>query len=108
MNIDIVKQKSVLTAIACSVFVRYIDIMQQTNTSEAIEVLASFKKNGLTPLLFKRDSRIFKINSIDLKYSFKKGLVEFFVFCVSSERTSYKIIYDSHSLSWKLEEIFTQ
>ena len=76
----------------------------QNQTQENIEVLAKFSCNKILPLAFRYRERTVKIKSIDLKYSFKSGAVDIYVFNVSGPSGSYQITYDSLLLNWTLEE----
>jgi len=78
----------------------------QTILNEQITVLAKFKNGVVTPLLFKLQNRTYKIESIDLKYRYREGNVDFYSYSVSAQGNSYKITYNARELTWKLEEIF--
>jgi len=81
--------------------------MAQTQLNEKIEVLAKFEKGGVTPLFFKLSSRTIKIESVDLKYSYKSGGVDFYSYSVSANGNSYKITLNAKEMSWRLEEVWS-
>lgn len=78
----------------------------QTIVNEKITVLAKFQGGIITPLFFKLHDRTYKIESIDLKYQYREGNVNFYSYSVSSQGNSYKITYNARELTWRLEEIF--
>lgn len=80
--------------------------MGQTELNEKIEVLAKFEKGGLTPLAFKLNGRLIKVETIDLKYNYRLGGIDFYSYSVSSSGNSYKITYNAKELGWRLEEIW--
>jgi len=92
--------------LTCSVFVRYDKIMQ-TELDEKIDVLAKFKGGEITPLLFKSQNRVYKIDSINLRYEFIEGDVKFISYSVNSESNTFKITFNTKEMEWKLEEIFS-
>lgn len=80
--------------------------MGQTELNEKIEVLAKFRNGVIAPLFFKINGRVLKVGSIDLKYNYRSGGVDFYSYSVSASGNSYKITYNAKELSWKLEEIW--
>ena len=80
--------------------------MAQTQLNEKITVLAKFRNGVITPLVFKLQDRTYKIESIDLKYSYREGNVDFYSYSVSTQGNSYKITYNAKYLDWKIEEIW--
>jgi hypothetical protein len=80
--------------------------MEQTELNEKIEVLAKFEKGGLAPLAFKQGGRLIKVESIDLKYNYRSGGVDFYSYSISSGSNSYKITYNAKELGWRLEEVW--
>lgn len=80
-------------------------LMGQTHIGEKIDVLAKFSKGDLTPLLFRYRQRIYKIDSIDLKYDLQNGDVPSRHFCVTSQSIGYKLSFRNLEMSWYLEEI---
>ena len=81
--------------------------MEQVEVSERIDVLASFKKGGIKPVIFKWNGRNIKIDSINLKYSYSYGDVDYHCFSVSAGDTAYRICLNGKTLVWRLEEVFS-
>jgi len=81
-------------------------MFSQTSLNEKISVIAKFKGGAISPLLFKFHDRTYKIKSIDLKYHFRQGGVDYYSFSVSASGNSYKITFDCKDLEWRLEEIW--
>ncbi|OQA53306.1 MAG: hypothetical protein BWY43_00077 [candidate division WS2 bacterium ADurb.Bin280] len=79
---------------------------EQKTINQNIEVLARFSAGTLSPIAFKYEGRLIKIESIDLSYKTRSGSVLLLSFHVSSNANSYKITYDGTRLSWVLEESF--
>ena len=81
--------------------------MGQTELDEKIEVLAKFARGGLIPLAFKFGGRTIKAESIDLKYNYRSGGIDFYSYSISNNGNSYKITYNAKELGWRLEEVFS-
>lgn len=82
--------------------------MHQTEINESISVLASFKEGRPTPLVFKRNGRKTRLETIDLKYDYQIGDVRMYAFSASASGNSYKITFNNRTLEWVLEEIFAK
>ena len=89
----------------CLGFVRIIKLMEQTRIDEKIEVLAKFSQGDLTPLLFRYRDRVYKIESVDLKYDLQNGDIISRTFCVTSSGNSYKLSFHNREMNWYLEEV---
>ncbi len=79
--------------------------MDQTALNEPISVLASFKEGRPTPLIFKRNGRKTRLETIDLKYDYQIGETRVYAFSASAGGNTYKITFNNKSLQWILEEI---
>lgn len=80
----------------------------QSRVDESIEVLARFKKGVLTPLFFKLKNRVYKIESVNLRYDLTEGNVKFLSYSVSSGPNTYKITLDTKTMDWKLGEVWSE
>ncbi len=79
----------------------------QTKVNEPIEVLAKFKNGVLTPLVLKITNRVYRIDSVDLRYDTTSGEVKFLSYSVSSQGNSYKIALNTKTMEWRLEEVWS-
>lgn len=74
--------------------------------NESINVKVDFTKKQVTPLSFSWRNKDYKISTIELTYTSKKGASELFHFSVTSKDNVYKITFNPKTLSWQLDEIF--
>lgn len=81
--------------------------MGQLELNEQVDVITKFSKGVISPLFFKYNGRNYKVESIDLRYHFRKSGVLFHSFSIGSDGNSYKLAYNSQDSIWRLEEIFT-
>ena len=81
--------------------------MDQNEINESISVLASFESGRPTPLIFKRNGRKTRLETIDLKYDYQIGDTKIYAFSASAAGNSYKITFNNRTLEWMLEEVFS-
>jgi len=82
--------------------------MGQTIVHEAIEVDAYFTKEHVVPRAFRWAGRIYRIDSINQRWTGHTGGIKLYYFAVSSGGNAYKLCYNSAMLSWTLEEVYTE
>lgn len=71
---------------------------------ESIKVLAQFEGTKVTPLLFKRAGRVYKIDKVNMVYHFRQGERAIFRFFVSDLANSYQLRFEPDIMQWFLEE----
>jgi len=65
-----------------------------------------FSRKGLTKIkAFEWDGRIYHITGNNLVTRARKGTIPIYLFSVSNDSGSYKLRFDTDTLSWWLEEI---
>jgi hypothetical protein len=62
------------------------------------------RKNTISKIMWR--NRIYKIKKQGLHHTYKRGSRVFHVFSVAGEILSFRLVLDSHSLVWKLENIY--
>lgn len=74
---------------------------------ESIEVATHFKEGKAHPLAFRWQSRLFKVNKINLCHKFRLGNSLIYSYSVSTESGSnFKISFNPSTLSWVLDQIY--
>ena len=78
--------------------------MLKASNMSHIEVVAKFTASGgLAPEYFKDGNREYKINSVNLVRSVRRGARRIIVFNVSDEGGEHILIFDTENLKWQLE-----
>ena len=62
------------------------------------------RKTSISKIVWK--NKVHKIVTHGLRYTFKKGDTLMQVFSVASETTNFKLVLDTSSLTWTLEEVY--
>lgn len=72
-----------------------------------LSVITTFdhKKRVVNPNIIKWDGKIYKIKKVGLHHTYKKGRTLFHAFSVNSDQLFFKIILNTETLFWELEEI---
>lgn len=72
-----------------------------------ITVISVFNhvKRFTKPLILKWDGNLYKIKNIGLHHSSRVGKTLYHVYSVTSDNLFFKIVLNTDSLSWELEEI---
>lgn len=82
-----------------------------SKTSElpkTITVACLFTQNIATPKKLIWHQTVYEIDKLGLHYTLKRGLTLFHVFCVSSKTLNFKLLLDTSSLVWQLEEVYDE
>ena len=82
--------------------------MHIIKTKEKIEVLVIFRKNQAQPYCFKWAGKRFVIDKINLVYSQNKGDGQLVYFSVSSQDNYFKLVFETNTLAWWLEEAYSE
>ena len=81
--------------------------MYQT-IKEPIKVLVSFFGKQVRPLAFFWKGRRYEIDKINLVHSQRLGRDTLYYFSVSDKANFYRLVFDTGSLTWSLEEIYAE
>lgn len=78
------------------------------NLNERITVLlkstGEVKTTG--PLSIFWRGRVYKVEKTGLHYTYRAGAKLFHVYCVTSADTNFKLVLDTSSLIWTVEEVY--
>ena len=79
---------------------------QKIREPVSVNLVFNHKKrvNSVSKIVWK--NKIYDIEKQGLHYTFKKGSTLIHVFSVTSEDTNFKLILDTGSLNWTLEEVY--
>ncbi len=80
--------------------------MPITKTNEQIEIITIFTINGLQPFIFKWAGKKFKVEKVNLVHEQKQGDDKLVYFSVTSENNYFKLVFNTNSLKWFIEEIY--
>lgn len=72
--------------------------------AELIEVLVSFKKDGIFPHILKWGTKRYKILKVNLVHAIKEGAVRIYFFSVSDGVNAWKLGFNTENLVWWVED----
>ncbi|MEK7651795.1 MAG: hypothetical protein AAB351_01115 [Patescibacteria group bacterium] len=79
-----------------------------SEVDELVDVVVVFKKNLVWPKLLKWNGRVYKIKSINMRHQANDGSSLIHYFSVSDDSNFFKLAFNTKSLQWKLEEVYTE
>jgi hypothetical protein len=74
--------------------------------NEVVEVIAIFRKNKVLPVMLKWNNRTYKITKMDMVHQTFDGNIRMHHFSVSDHINFFKLVLDTKSLKWILEEVY--
>lgn len=79
----------------------------QTKLSEPVSVNFSYnhKDAKVEPRWILWNNRLYKVSKIGLHHTYRKGRTLFHVFSVSTNTLFFRLILDTDTLAWRVEEI---
>ena len=80
-------------------------MIQKIDVPVSVSLSFDSKKRRVFPKWVVWNGRLYPIIKIGLHHSYKKGRVLFHVFSVASKTLFFRLILDTETLHWKLEEI---
>ncbi|MFA6304945.1 MAG: hypothetical protein WCV73_00455 [Patescibacteria group bacterium] len=76
--------------------------------NEPIEVIASFKKDGLIPHSFSWRRKIYKIDKVHLVHTSQAGRALIYHFSVTDAANYFQLAFNPFNLSWVLETVYSE
>jgi len=76
--------------------------------NEPISVVALFKGTKIRPLLFKWAGRDWSVRTVNLVHSTRTGREKLTYFSVSDAANTFKLCFNSETLTWRLEEVWSE
>ncbi len=80
-------------------------MIQDIKAPITVYMAFNHKKNKAFPYFLKWDGRGYKIESVNLHHTYKSGTTLFHVFSVSTNAMSFKLVLNTDSLFWNVEQI---
>lgn len=80
-------------------------MIQKVKAPLTVVTTFNHQKRCVTPNIIKWDGKIYKIKKIGLHHWYKKGRTLYHVFSISDNNTFFKIVLNTDTLHWELEEI---
>jgi len=75
--------------------------------NENIQVVASFDEGGkFKPTAFKHGQKLYRVRSINLSHSIKRGAIREFIFNVSDGANNWILVFNTENLKWQLQSQF--
>lgn len=71
----------------------------------SVNLLYNHKKRFVTPTALSWDGEVKKIISVDLHHYYRVGRTLFHVFSVSTQGAFFKLVLDTDTLFWEVEEV---
>lgn len=76
--------------------------------NEMVEVLMVFKKNLAIPKILKWNGKVFKIEKLNMRHQVLEGDTLVHYFSVSDNTNFFKLAFNTKSLQWKLEQVYSE
>jgi hypothetical protein len=80
-------------------------MVEKVNMSVSVALSFNSDTKITTPRHIKWNGRIHRITKIGLHHTYRRGRTLFHVFSVASPTLFFRLVLDSETLHWKLEEI---
>ena len=80
-------------------------MIQKIQAPISVALIYNHKTREMKPVKVLWEGRPYVINRIGLHHTYRKGRTLFHVFSVESESLFFKLIYNTDSLGWTVEEI---
>jgi len=80
-------------------------MIQKINSPISVEMFYDLKEKNIYPRKVVWNGRIYSIVKLGLHHSFKKGNVLYHVFSVVSKTLFFKLVLNTETLHWHLEQI---
>ena len=78
------------------------------DVDEAVEVIVVFKKQKVLPSFLKWNGRTYKIEKVNLIHQTYEGSTLIHCFSVSDKLHSFKLMFNTKKLSWRLSQVYTE
>lgn len=78
-----------------------------TQIKEPVNVLADFSHNQVKPLVFKWGNQDYQVEKINLVHMSHEGREKIYYFSVSDAANYFKLKFNTGSLEWNLEEMYS-
>lgn len=75
--------------------------------NESVKVLVSFDKNMVKPLAFYWANKKYEIEKVNLIHEARRGDHKIYFFSVSDSVNFYRLSFDTKTLEWNLEEMYS-
>ncbi len=75
---------------------------------DPISVLASFRGGEVKPVAFKWGGRDWQVKQVNLVSAARDGRAKLIYFSVSDEANAFKLQFNSETLEWALEEVWSE
>ena len=83
-------------------------LIMYEEVGEAVETVVIFRDGHALPRSFRWRGREYKIDRVCLEHREIRGESVLFCFSVICAGGSYELLFDSHSLAWRMERIWTE
>jgi len=76
-----------------------------TQVNEPVDVIAAFNQNRAEPVIFKWNNRYYRITSVNLVHTERKGRNKMYIFSVTDKANAFRLRFSTETLKWQLEEM---
>jgi hypothetical protein len=76
--------------------------------NEPVEVLCAYVKGKSLPLYFKWNEKRYKIDSVNLVHSARKGRDKMYYYSVSNSSNYFKLCHDTERNCWEIVESYVE
>ena len=83
-------------------------MQKKINQRVSVNLVYNHKTKKVFPNLLLWNSRLYKLQKHGLHHTYKQGITTFHVFTGCSGTLNFKLVLDSSSLIWVLEEVYDQ
>ena len=80
-------------------------MIEKVNEPVSVNFMFDSQKRSVEPKALVWNGRLYAISKIGLHHTFRKGRTLYHVFSVASKSLFFRLVLNTESLNWKLEEI---
>ncbi len=82
-----------------------IHMIQKVSAPVSVMFIFNHRKRTIYPSRVLWDSKVYEVTKIGLHHTYREGRTLYHVFSVETETLSFRLVLDTDTLFWKLEEI---
>jgi hypothetical protein len=80
-------------------------MIEKISTPVSVSLAYDHKKKAVFPRWLLWDGKLYSIIKVGLHHTYRQGRTLFHVFSVSSKTLFFRLVLDTETLHWRLEEI---
>jgi hypothetical protein len=78
-----------------------------SDINEFVDVITVFKKNQVYPAILKWKNRVYRIKNVNMVHHSSEGKALIHYFSVSDDLHFFRLAFNTSSLQWMLEQVYS-